>query len=289
MYHILLNPTSGKGRSLEAFEQLEKILIQKNVEYVVHRTEYHGHAIELARDLSLQPDTKLIAMGGDGTFNEVLNGIECFENITLGLIPCGTGNDFSASSGHPADIEKAVDIILNGNTTYVDYIQMANNRCINVVGAGVDVDVLLNLAKIKRLKGKIRYYASLLYTLFHLRFHKLRLTIDDGESVDRDVFIIGNGNGRFIGGGMPICPDASIDDGKLSVVVINRVKKSKVIGVLLSFLKGKHIYKKYTEVFEAKKVKIEVLDDTQFEADGEIFGAPSIECEVVSNKLKVFR
>ncbi len=289
MYHILLNPTSGKGRSLDAFEQLEKILIKRNVEYVVHRTEYHGHAIELARELSLQPDIKLIAMGGDGTFNEVLNGIECFENITLGLIPCGTGNDFSASSGHPSDIEKAVDIILSGNTTYVDYIQMADNRCINVVGAGVDVDVLLNLAKIKHFKGKIRYYASLLYTLFHLRFHKLRLTIDDGESVDKDVFIIGNGNGKFIGGGMPICPNAAIDDGKLSVVVINRVKKSKVIGVLLSFLKGKHIYKKYTEVFEAKKVKLEVLDDTQFEADGEIFGAPSIECEVVSNRLKVFR
>lgn len=289
MYHIIVNPTGGKGKSLKALNKVEDILNKNGLEYQVHKTEQKGHATEIMRELSQHPDVKIIMMGGDGSFNEIINGIENFENVTLGFVPCGTGNDFVSASKHPIKIEDAMAVILKGETAYIDYIQLEDRRCLNVLGGGMDVDVLLKYAEMKPFHGKAKYYASLIYTLLHTKWHKLRLTLDDGESVDKSVFMIGIGNGRSIGGGMPICPNAVVDDGKLSVVVVNEMKKRKIPLALVAFLKGKHVNKSYCEEFASTKVKIEVLDDSQFEADGEVFGAPKIECEVVSNKLKVYR
>lgn len=289
MYNIVVNPNGGKGKSLKALEKVEEILKNAGVEYVIRKTEYAGHATEIAKELSKNPDTKIIMLGGDGSFNEILNGIENFENVTLGFVPCGTGNDFVSASKHPVNIDEAMAVILRGETSYIDYIQLADRRCLNVLGGGMDVDVLLKYAEMKAFHGKMKYYASLFYTLAHTKWHKLRLTLDDGESVDKSVFMIGIGNGRSIGGGMPICPNAKVDDGVLSVVVVNEMKKGRIPFALFGFLKGKHVEKDYTEEFTAKKVKIEALDDSQFEADGEVFNSPMIECEVVSNVLRVYR
>lgn len=289
MYNIIVNPNGGKGKSLKALKKVEEILKNAGVEYIVHKTEYAGHATEITKELSKNPDTKIIMLGGDGSFNEILNGIENFENVTLGFVPCGTGNDFVSASKHPVNIDEAMAVILKGETDYIDYIQLADRRCLNVLGGGMDVDVLLKYAEMKAFHGKMKYYASLFYTLAHTKWHKLRLTLDDGESVDKSVFMIGIGNGRSIGGGMPICPNAKVDDGVLSVVVVNEMKKRRIPVALFGFLKGKHVEKDYTEEFTAKKVKIEALDDSQFEADGEVFNSPMIECEVVSNVLRVYR
>lgn len=289
MYHIIINPQGGKGKSLKALGQVEQILNENSKEYAVHKTEYAGHATEIARELSKTPDTQLLMMGGDGSFNEILNGIENFDNVTLGFIPCGTGNDFVRASKHPTKIKDALDVILKNNVSYIDFIQLADRRCLNVLGAGMDVDVLLKYAQMKAFHGKVKYYASLFYTLAHTRWHHLRLTLDDGDPMERNVFMIGIGNGTCIGGGMPICPNAKVDDGVLSVVVVNEMKKSRIPIELPGFLTGKHVKKFYTEQFDAKKIKIEVLDDSMFEADGEVFDSKNIECNIVSNTLKVFR
>ena len=89
MYHIIVNPIGGKGKSLKALEKVEKLFKEHGAEYTVHKTEYAGHATEIARELSQTPDTKIVAMGGDGSFHEVLCGIENFDNVTLGLVVCG--------------------------------------------------------------------------------------------------------------------------------------------------------------------------------------------------------
>ena len=288
MFHIIVNPTGGKGKSLKALEKTEKLLNEAGVEYEVHKTERKGHATEIVRELSKTPDTTLVVLGGDGSFNEVLNGIENFQNITLGLVPCGTGNDFVSASGHPQKVEDAVKLILEGNAQYIDFIQLDDRRCLNVLGAGMDVDVLQKYATMKPFHGKVKYYASLIYVLLHLKWHRLKFTIDGKELGERSTFMIGIGNGKSIGGGIPICPNGVVDDGKLSIVVINEVKKSLIPRELPGFLKAKHIGKPYTEQYEGEYVKIEVLDDSMFEADGEIFGGKEINCHIVTNTLKVF-
>ena len=107
MYDIIVNPIGGKGKSLKALKEAEEVLKAHGALYTVHNTEYAGHATEIARELSRKPDTKLIVMGGDGSFNEVLNGIENFDNVTLGIVACGTGNDFIRASGHPSKRSRA--------------------------------------------------------------------------------------------------------------------------------------------------------------------------------------
>lgn len=288
MYHIIVNLHSGKNKGKKALDIVEKMLTDAGKKYAVHPTEYAGHATEIAQELSMFPDTQILMMGGDGSFNEILNGIDNFENVTLGIIPCGTGNDFVRASGHPRDIKKAVERILKGNVGYIDFMQLDDRRCLNVLGAGMDVDVLLNYAE-RKSGGKMKYYAALLDTLAHTRFHKLRLSVDGGEPVDKSVFMIGIGNGRCIGGGMPICPNAVVDDGKLDVVVVNEIKKSKIPFYLPSFLSGGHVKKYFAEETRGKEIVIEVLDDSKFEADGEIFEAKKINCHIVENTLKVFR
>ena len=289
MYHIVVNPKGGKGKSLKALKTVSKILEQNNVEFCVHYTEYARHATEIARELSREPDCKLIVMGGDGSFNEVLCGIENFENVTLGLIPCGTGNDFVRASGHPTKVKKAVEVILKNEPQYVDYIELGSVRSLNVVGAGMDVDVLLKYESMKS-RNKINYYIALFDTLAKAKFHHLRITIDDNEPIERSVFMIGIGNGKYIGGGMPVCPDAKIDDGKLSVVIIGELPKNKILGAALRFLKGTHVNLDVAEVFECDKVLVEILDDSQFDTDGEVLPPiDKLEAKVVSGKLRIFR
>lgn len=288
MYDIIINPIGGKGKSLKALKIAEEVLKAHGAEYTIHNTERAGHATEIARELSAKPGTKLIVMGGDGSFNEVLNGIENFDNVTLGIVACGTGNDFIRASKHPADVKSAVELILKDNVGYVDYIDLGTRRCLNVAGTGMDVDVLVRYAEMKAFKGKAKYYAALIDTLLHVRFHHLRLTLD-GKSMEKTVFMIGVGNGSCIGGGMPICANAVVDDGLLDVVLVNEIKKRQIPGMLVKFLKGKHIGQPCTEEHRAKEVSIECLDGGKIETDGEIVDEQKLDCKVVHNVLKVFR
>lgn len=288
MYHIIVNPQGGKGKSLKALKTVEELFKNNNAQFTVHKTEYAGHATEIAKELSKTPDTNIVVMGGDGSFHEVLCGIDNFDNVTLGLIACGSGNDFIKKSGHSTKIKDAVQTILNGKVGYVDYMELGKYRCLNVGGGGMDVDVLLKYANCKTLKGKAAYYYSLFYTLLHTRFHHLRITAD-GVTKDTSVFMIGVGNGGFIGGGIPICPNAVVDDGLLNVGYVNEMKKSKIIFRLFKFLKGKHVDTDWGGEYTAKKVTIEALDDSRFELDGEIIDDTKLDIEVVHNKLKMFR
>ena len=216
MYDIIFNPVSAKGKSRAALNIVEGVLQSKSIPYTVHETQYQGHAKELAAALSAQP-VNLIVMGGDGTFNEVLNGIENFQNVVLGLIPCGTGNDFVRATTIPSDVQGALDIILRGDKGYVDFIQLGDRRALNCAGAGMDVDTLVRYETIKFFKGKLRYYAALIDVLLHTKFHKLRLTVD-GVTQEKSVFLITAANGTCIGGGMPISPNSDPFDGKFDIV-----------------------------------------------------------------------
>jgi len=287
MLDIIFNPISNTGKSKKAYDYVIKTLDAKGIEYKTHPTQKSNHATEIVRELNKQPKTDLIVLGGDGTFNEVLNGIDNFETITLGFIPCGTGNDYVKAAGIPMDFSKSLDIILNNYSDYTDFIQLDDRRSLNCAGAGMDADVLVRFNTMKFWKGKIKYYMSLLDVLLHLKFHKVEITLD-GKTEEKSVFLISVANGTCIGGGMPISPNSIINDGKFDVVIVNEIKPGKVLPLLLKFLKGKHINEPCTETYRTDEVIIKILDDGKPQVDGEVFDNKVLNCKLITKTLKIF-
>ena len=122
-----------------------------------------------------------------------------------------------------------------------------------------------------------------------MRFHKVKVTREDGTEEEHSVFLVSLCNGKYIGGGMPINPDAVTNDGLMDVVVVNEIKPSKVLGLLLKFLNGgKHVKMPCTEVIHCKKACVEILDDGMTQIDGEIMDNKVLDCRIVTGKLKTF-
>lgn len=287
MYRIIVNPVAGTGKAVEILATVEGIFAKRGVEYSVYKTEKCGDATKITEELT-KNGADLVVLGGDGTFNEVLNGIVDFENTTVGFVPCGTGNDYVKATDIPTNPEKAAERILNGKIGYTDFIDMNGKRCLNVAGGGMDTDVLVKYAEMKCFKGKAKYYASLISVLLHLKFHKIRVSIDGGAPAEKSVFLISIANGIYIGGGMPISPSSVLNDGKLNVVIVNEIKPRKVLGLLLKFLKGKHINEPCTEEYLCDSVKIEILDEGKVQADGEVMEEKVIDCKIVHDTLRTY-
>lgn len=291
MLDFIINPNAGsfKGRKLKkTLKIIETHLHKNNIPYTIHRTNYKNHAIKLTSNLISNGATDIIAIGGDGTLHEIINGFHNFENVNLGLIPCGTGNDFATAVGLPKKKPlKALEVILNNSPVYTDFMQMPGVRGMNIIGAGLDVDVLTRYEKLKR-KNKISYYVCLIKALISFDNIKFKATTDEGEA-EYTSFIVGIANGKQFGGGMRLCSEADVADGKLNLVAINSVKKSKIPKLLVTFLRGKILSHPGTTMIKTERVKVETDSPVTVNIDGELYENLPFEVEVVSNKLKMYR
>lgn len=290
MYNFILNPIAGKGKALKAMKKIEEYLTQNNIDYCVHRTEFPFHAIEIARELS-QKGENVIATGGDGTVNEVLNGIADFDKCAMGIIPCGTGNDFSKFIGLPKNPVEAVKKIINTpEALYTDFLQVNEKRVMNVTGMGMDVSVLELCKKTKFFKGKLQYLVSLIRVLLKFDWFKYKIKIDDGPEQEKTVMMIAACNGKYFGGGMPISPLSDISDNYINLIIVNKMKKSKIPLALINMLKGKLLKYDFVENILCQKVSITAPDNkTLINMDGELIRDVPFECSLVKNKLRVFR
>jgi len=289
MIYFIINPLAGGGQGAAAGAKIREVLDPINFEYTICESEYPGHAVELARELSQKADcTGIVAVGGDGTFSEVLNGMDI--STPLGLIPCGTGNDFASGAGISKDIAAALKAVISGNTAPMDYITVGDRRCLNITGTGFDVDILIREAKYrKKLKSKITYYLALFVTILSIRFRSLKAVIDDNTVIDRDILILVAANGRFFGGGMPMVPSAVTNDGVMDVLVVRKVPYIVIPKLLFCFLKG-NIEKqtKYVDIYRCKKVQCSVDGFEYIEVDGEVQPLLPTEICIHSGELRIF-
>ena len=289
MLDFIINPIAGgkhgkKTRKVVGI--LERCLKEKGVDYRLHLTNYKGHAKTLTKTLISKKATDIIVVGGDGTLHEVVNGFTDF-NVNLGLIPCGTGNDCASALGISLDPEKALDLILSQSPKFVDFMQLPNVRGINIVGTGIDVDVLKRYEKLKR-KNKFNYTTCLIKTLFSFDYTDFTAKIDDKEIPYRS-FIACIANGSVYGGGIPICPVANPIDNKLNFVAVKSMPKLKIIGAFLKLKKGKILSLKEAEHCECQKVEIITDKPCTINVDGELYENMPFSVEIVSNKLKMYR
>ena len=182
MIDIIVNPVANGKKALKCAAAAEKRLKERGAEYRIHYTNAPKHATEIARELSKTSDT-IVALGGDGTINEVFNGIDV-DKVKLGLIPCGSGNDFVASANIPTDTEAAVDLILDGEAKPTDFMVCGGVRGLNIIGTGIDVDILKRCRKSKILKGKLQYVFSLVISLIKFVFYKFYIITAEKEILE---------------------------------------------------------------------------------------------------------
>lgn len=287
MNYFIINPHSGKGNGEEVAKKIKEYLKKKKADFCVYLTTKDVGAEELAKKACEQQDcTAVIAVGGDGTFSEVLNGMDISKNF--GVIPAGSGNDFLRSAGEMS-LEERLDKILSEKTKYVDFISANDRRCLNVLGCGFDVDILLREARYRKvLSGSLSYLASLLVGLLSLKFNKIKMTID-GTEREEEVLIMALANGRCYGGGLTVSPESEIDDGLLQAVFIKKLPFYAIPGTLIKFLSGKiNEERKYTEIISCKEFDCVLAGNGDMQIDGEILQMKEIHCKVHSNELKMF-
>ncbi len=290
MLDLILNPTAGGLRGekiLKALFEIETHLKVRDVPYRVHYATVKGQTTELTKTLIDQGATDLVIMGGDGTLHAAINGFNNFDKANMGIIPCGTGNDFAYALGIPKDPIKAIDLIIDGTPKYTDYMQMPSVRGLNVIGMGIDVEVLKRYSELKK-KTKWGYTKCLIKTMFNYKAFDFVADMN-GEAKPYNSFIAAVANGCVFGGGIPVCPVAEVDDGKLNFVAVKGMNKLSLIKAFVKLKKGKVLTLKQATHLTTDKIKVETKIPCVVNVDGELYENIPFEIEIVSNKLKIYR
>lgn len=290
MLDFIINPIAGKKHGKKTNKVADKVknyLTEKGIEFTLHYTERKNHAKELTSDLIKNGATDIIVVGGDGTLHEVINGFSNFEKVNMGLIPCGTGNDFAKTLGIPKNPIDALDIIISQTPKYTDFMQMGDIRGVNVIGTGIDVDVLKRYNALKK-KNKFNYTTSLIKTLFDFDYTNFTANLD-GEDKKYTSFIACVANGKYFGGGIPICPDADANDNKLNFVAVKYIPRIKIVGAFIQLKTGKILKHKQAEHFTCSSANIVTDKPCTIQVDGELYENVPFSVKVVSNTLKMYR
>lgn len=288
MLNFICNPISGNSKSAKAMDMVRAELERLNIDYEFHITEEKRHATRLARQLTREGYTDIIVIGGDGTLHEVLNGIVDPSKVNLGIIPCGSGNDFANIANIPLDPSAALKLILSGNAKYTDYMVCSGIRGINIMGTGVDVDILKRCYKSKIIKGKLKYAISTVLSVISYKYPHVEANVNN-QKRERDCFIVCTANGSVFGGGITIAPNAEIDDGKLDFVLVNGMKFSRKPDALLHLAKGKILGIPETEFCNTESVKAIFNTPVDIQIDGEIYSGINYNVNIVHNELKIYR
>lgn len=288
MLNFIYNPTAGKGKAQRFRTAIEAKLKSQGVAYSFWETKGTHDATRIARELTERGEQNIVAMGGDGTVNEVLNGLADPGKVNLGLIPCGSGNDFAAAIGIPTTPEGSLEILLREQPKYTDYMDCSGVRGLNIIGAGIDVEILKRCYKAKFLKGSLNYFVSLIISLIKFRFYQFRAKLN-GKTGDHEGLIVCACNGRRFGGGICICPDASYDDGLLDVVMVEDVTKPMIPGALVRLMMGKILNWKHTFHERTPHLEVEFHPAATIQIDGELYDNLAFDVQVVHNKLRMYR
>lgn len=287
-YYFIVNPGSRTGNGRELWNKLEEKIKKSGIEYEVFFTEKDKGATEIAKSICSQhPEMKRIVMaGGDGTANEVVNGLEGYSNIILGYIPTGSSNDLARGLGIRQDPEAALDRVLKPKEFkdidhgFADFGDEGSRKFAVSSGIGYNADICYQ-ADTSKLKcflnkihlGKMIYYILGFKNIFTNKRAKAKIVIDGKRVITYDDVMFADAmNTLYEGGGMPMGPGADPTDGKVTVCVVHGISRLKHLLLMGSILKGKHIYHKGVELFTCKTFDITTERPLVVHTDGEYAG-----------------
>ena len=298
---VIINPNAGNGKGKRDWEKISFIMKEEALSFTEKFTEGKGHAIKLTIEGIEAGFRKIISVGGDGTLNEVVNGVfscnTCHSrDVSLAMIPVGTGNDWGRMFGIPLDYEKAIKVIVANNLLLHDIGTMnyyfgteeRKRYFINIAGLGFESEVVrrTNIQKDRGRSNKAIYFYNLLLSLISYKNTRAEAVID-GKKTFADVFSISIGNGRFCGGGMRQTPNALPDDGLLDVTIINGMGKLEIIGSLKMLYDGSILNHPKVDNYRCKNIRIssDILIGTQ--ADGELLGHTPVEFGIIPEAINI--
>ena len=299
--YLILNPTAGKGRGLKILPQIEKLLTGLNIDLShLKITKFPGHATELAGAF-INKETSIFCVGGDGTLNEIINGFNNHVDVSLGVIPIGSGNDFARAIGI---LEKGFSLeryIQNNKKIACDvgHVKVFNGeklildkKFISSLGIGFDAMVSYKIRSIKVLKGLALYIASVILSLF--KYKAPQSTIYSEElnlKLDDRLFLFAVGNTETAGGGFKLNPGATIDDGYLNLCLTKNISKLTVLKILPKAITGKHVKDSRVYTYKFKSLTYKTLEKVFIHVDGEAIqideGDKRIEINIIQNPQRV--
>jgi len=288
---IIVNPASNHGETKKIFGRVNDFFNGK-LDFDLELTEEPKQAIEMAKKLF---DYDLvIAVGGDGTIFEIVNGLALSNNreTALGVVPTGSGNDLARILGTPKDITRACNEILNGQTKMIDLGLVNGIYYANSLGIGFDAQVahMANTIKDEVKRSGLPLYLTALFKTLFKDYHpfKVSIKIDEEDFFTKKIVLIVANNGISYGGGFKITPKARNDDGLLNVCLIDELPAWKVIPRLPFVIIGKHEWMKYAHTYRAKKIIVRTEEEIlPAQLDGELMVDNNFLIEIVPKALKV--
>jgi len=289
-FSVIANPTAGKLKGRYYTEQLKIKFDEKKVPYEIFFTEGVGHASILAEKISRRQN-KIVIVGGDGTINEVVNGImRSGSDAILGIVPAGSGNDLVKGLGIGEKIRNSISTILGERTRTIDVGKCNDRFFINIMGVGFDASVGARMHELrmrsKKKRGGSFYNKALFHTIFHFRSIGLEIDIDDGKFIDR-YFLVSIANGTTFGGEFVIAPMADLSDGHLTAVCIRDFSKLRFFWHLPKVKKGMILDLPEVEYIPCKRLTINSDKAIPAQLDGEYYCNDRFEIEVVPSRIEM--
>jgi diacylglycerol kinase (ATP) len=300
-YKIILNPTSGNGNGLRSIPQIEQLFAKYKLSYDLVRTESPGHGIELTRQAVKDGYKTIVAAGGDGTVNEVINGLmqrklEGLALPPLGVLSVGRGNDFAASMGIPAELEAGVLALMENHHRTIDIgrvtggIYPEGRYFGNCVGVGFDAITTIEVHKLPRWGGFVGFLVAVLKTVFLYNKAAMATTVYDGKTLTQRSLLISIMNGRRLGGGFQMAPDSKPDDGLFDLCIAEQMSSLKVIMMIPHFTRGDQATQPAIKTGQAAHISITALDGPlPAQTDGEIIcvDGKTLEVEALPRQLEI--
>jgi YegS/Rv2252/BmrU family lipid kinase len=301
----IVNPAAGRGRAKRLWPRLKPTLRSATTNLVVHQTSGPGEATTLTRTAINDGYDRIVAVGGDGTLHEVVNGYFHPDGTALSSppplvpLPCGTGMDFNRMLGGKTGLD-AVAYLASSRVRTIDLLRLdytdpdgenTHRYAVNIASVGLSSDVVraVNQGGLSLPTPRLRYLAAIVRALLAHRPFRVELTLDGTDLGEFDVRVVAAANGHTFGAGVKIAPNAVIDDGLLDVTVLGAVPASRLFSAVPRFYDGRHLSLEGVATHRGRSLTIRPVDDASvwLEADGELLGHLPATVEVVPNAIRL--
>jgi diacylglycerol kinase (ATP) len=294
-FKIIVNPTSGRGTGEKSIPTIREAMASYALEYDLVQTDRPGHAIELAEQAVVDGYDIVVAAGGDGTCNEVINGLMQARlngkgQAAMGVLCVGRGNDFAYGAGVPTNLADGLQTLAEQNRHWIDIGLVKGGLFPDGRYFGNGVGVGFVAAKKTLLKGFVSYIVSALETIF-IYFHAPTVEVRyDDQSLTQPTLMVSIMNGRRMGGGFMMTPESSIDDGLFDMCMVKQVSKMRALGIIPLFLKGTQATDQATTMARGRLIHVKALKGTlPAHADGETlcYEGQELVLELLPKQLEV--